>query len=739
MKRNRLCPETSRPHHIGAVTPNPCVLSASTGIALRRLRVLLAGLAAVAGLSAFRAPYFSRLSVEDGLSQNTVFTVCQDSTGMMWFGTMDGLSRYDGYDFRVWRNAAGDGESLQSDIVKLLFVDSEGRVWAGTDKGLSLYRSESDSFLNWDVGEVGGLASADGGELYVTAGGQFRIFNPEKDEWRDGGLGGGVCPGVLCRDGDCLWIGSSDGGLYRMDVVGGEVRKIPEISSRAMVTAIFRSGKNLWVATEGDGLWKIEIDGKNCAGAEQIRQKDGLPSNFVRSVSTDGEGRLWVGTYGGLGILDGETFLCVTGDASQEGALSQNSVRSICRDSQGGMWLGTYYGGVNWWHPLKNRFSTLRREASARSLNDNVVNCMAEDTRGRLWIGTNTGGVNCWDSSAGTFRHWSVKSGSGGGNIHETDDVKALWIDDAGRRVYVGAHAGGLSCINMVSGAMTRFSSGVSGDSVGNKGLADVYSIVPFDGGGKLWIGTLGGLQVFDCAKARTEMPVFAGGAEKFAAMPVRALLYSGGQLSSGRLLWAGGGEGLAVFACDGVTLSLCGDISAPAEMYVQSLLEIPGKYVLAGTRDGLWSYDCAGGEWTRFSSADGLPGNIIDGMVADRYGMIWVSTDKGISRFNPFSLSFRNYTADDGLPPNQFNPSAGLGRGSGEIMFGGSNGITYFNPDLFSDNPYSPEPVITGFSLTGKYGSRKHDSGKYESGNIYSGNIHLGNGRRNFRLCPPS
>ncbi len=293
-----------------------------------------------------------------------------------------------------------------------------------------------------------------------------------------------------------------------------------------------------------------------------------------------------------------------------------------------------------------------------------------------------------------------------------------MWIDDAGRRVYVGAHAGGLSCINVVSGTVTRFASGASGD---NPGVADVYSIVPYDGGGKLWIGTLGGLQLFDCAKARTESPVFAGGAAKFAAMPVRVLLSSGG------LLWAGGGEGLAVFACDGGTLSLCEDISAPARMYVQSLLEIPGKYVLAGTRDGLWNYDYAAGEWTRFSSADGLPGNIIDGIVADRYGMIWVSTDKGISRFNPFSLSFRNYTADDGLPPNQFNPSAALGRGDGEIMFGGANGITYFNPNLFVDNPYSPEPVITGFSLTGKYESGRYESGKYESGRYESGKYESG------------
>ena len=151
---------------------------------------------------------------------------------------------------------------------------------------------------------------------------------------------------------------------------------------------------------------------------------------------------------------------------------------------------------------------------------------------------------------------------------------------------------------------------------------------------------------------------------------------------------------------------------------------------MLAGTRDGLWSYDCSNGEWTRFTAADGLPGNIIDGMVADRYGMIWVSTDSGISRFNPFSLSFRNYTADDGLPPNQFNPAAGLGRSNGEIVFGGSDGLTYFNPDLFADNPYSPEPVITGFTLTGKYAPGKSGAANTDSGNIYSGNIQLRNGK---------
>lgn len=364
--------------------------------------------------SGFRTPCFSRLSVEDGLSQNTVFTICQDSCGMMWFGTMDGLSRYDGYEFRVWRNSAGDTTSLSSDIVKQLYAGADGRVWAGTGKGLSLYRPESGSFRNWNVGEVSGIAPADDGKLYVAAGGRFRIFDFAKDEWRDGGLGGGVVPSVLCRDGDCLWIGSRDAGLFRMDISGGDIRRVPEFTSRALVTAVLRSGRNLWVATEGDGLWRLEIDGKSCVRAERTGQKEGLPSNFVRSLSEDGEGRLWAGTYGGLCIFDGKTLLTVRGDAFREDALSQNSVRSICRDSQGGMWLGTYYGGVNWWHPLKNRFETLRREPSARSLNDNVVNCISEDSSGRLWIGTNTGGVNCWNPASGTFRYWSVKTAPGG-------------------------------------------------------------------------------------------------------------------------------------------------------------------------------------------------------------------------------------------------------------------------------------------------------------------------------------
>ncbi len=694
------------------------VSSICSGETFRRLSTVLLGLCAALVFSGFRAPYFSHLSVEDGLSQNTVFTICQDSTGMMWFGTMDGLSRYDGYEFSVWRNTAGDAASLLSDIVKHLFVDPNGRIWIGTDKGLSLYQPESDSFLNWNVGEVSGLAYADGGELYVAAGGQLRIFNLEKGEWLDGGLGGGVSPSVLWRDADCLWIGSREGGLYRMDTAGGEVRKIPELSSRSMVSAVLRNGKNLWVATEGDGLWKIEIDGKTCIGAKQISKNDGLPSNFVRSVSTDGDGRLWVGTYGGLCILDGEVFQTINGDDSQEGALSQNSVRSICRDNQGGMWLGTYYGGVNWYHPLKNRFSTLRRESSTRTLNDNVVNCISEDASGKLWIGTNTGGVNCWNPSAGTFRYWSVKSGRRDGNVLETDDVKALWIDNSGNKVYVGAHAGGLSCIDVSSGTVTRFASGVAGE---NSGISDIYSIVPFESGEKLWLGTLGGLQIFDRTKRTTESPVFTSGAEKFSAMQVRALLLSGGRL------WAGGGDGLQVFSCNGSSLSICESISAPVKMYVQSLLEIPGKYVFVGTREGLWTYDYAVGKWTSYTSAEGLSGNIIEGIVADRYGMIWISTDKGISRFNPFSVSFRNYTSADGLPSNQFNPAAGLERSNGEIMFGGSNGISYFNPDLFTDNPYSPEPVITGFSLTGKY----------ESGNIYpkSGEIRLPYDRNSFAV----
>lgn len=658
--------------------------------------------------TAFRTPYFSHLSVDDGLSQSTVFSICQDSDGFMWFGTMDGLSRYDGYEFRVWRNTPSDSTSLSSDIVRNVFADDRGRVWAGTVAGLSLYDGISDSFRSWSVGEVAGIASADAGELYVSAGGRLSVFNPETGQWRSGGLGGGVTSTVLCRDGSALWVATPENGLFRLDTIDGEVRKVPEFTSGKPINSIFAYGDTIWIATEGDGLWCLELNGKACTSAEKFTQRDGLPSNFVRSLSADDSGRLWVGTYGGLCILEDGDFNPVLSDSFREGALSQNSVRSICRDSQGGMWLGTYFGGLNYWHPLRNHFSSLRCSPSPNSLNDNVVNCMTEDSRGRVWIGTNTGGVNCWDSIRGTFRFWPMKSGDG--SSPESNDVKAIWVDDAGGKVYVGAHAGGLSCISMATGAVSHFfPSAPSSPETGSSRKSDsgsarplnVYAIVPQPSSSKLWLGTLEGVWLFDRRSGEISAPAFSDDARKVSSNSARSLLLD----SSGRL-WTGGGNGLSVFSVSDGRLSLCSDIEVPAGLYVHCFLEVPGKAVWVGSREGLLCFEPSGGNWTVYTVDNGLPSNIVDALEVDEFGMIWVSTDRGICRFNPYTSSFRNFTVEDGLSGSQFNPNSSLRRRDGEIMFGGVDGITVFSPELFSDNPYSPRPVITDFRLSGKYAS---------------------------------
>lgn len=671
-------------------------------------------LASAVFLTGFRSPYFTQITAEDGLPQNTVFSICQDRDGLMWMGTMDGLSRYDGYDFRIWRSSAADSTSLCSDIVHHVFTDGGGRLWAGTSEGLSLYDSGTDSFRNWRTGAVTGLAPAEDGAVYVASREGLEVFDGGRGLVRSIKLGAGVLPEAIARDSGSLWIATAGDGLLRMGIPEGDIRKVPEFSSKCRVSAIYPYGEAVWVATEGDGLWCLEFDGKTCTKAEVFTRRDGLPSDYVRSIETDDNGRLWVGTYGGLCILEDGVFNSVIADPFREGALSQNSVRSICRDSQGGMWLGTYFGGVNYYHPLKNHFRAIRRTPGGRTLNDNVVNCMVEDGRGRIWIGTNTGGVNCWDTATGNFRYWSMRTGNGASP--EPYDVKALFVDDRAGKVYVGAHAGGLSVIDMASGVMTKLPAGDSGVS------SDIYSILPGLTASTLWIGTLEGPAIFDRRSAKFSFPFCSGGGSLHEMRSARALLLD----SEGRF-WAGGADGLYVYSvtADGCLVPV--ELTVPEGLYVQSLLEVSGKFLWAGTRDGLWRLDYADGSWKRFSIADGMPSNIVDGLCTDIYDMLWLSTDKGISRYNPFSGTFRNFTAEDGLSGNQFNPASSLRRSGGEILFGGVDGITAFSPDLLSDNPYSPSPLITDFRLTGKYASEDlHPS---------PGGIRLSHDRNSFAI----
>ncbi len=640
---------------------------------------------------------FSNLSVSDGLSQNTVLSIVQDDAGSIWLATFDGLNKYDAYDFSVYRHVEGDSTSIAANTVRTLLLDSEGRLWAGTDAGLSLYDRRKDRFRNRPTpeGRVTGIAEIGSDRLMVSTEGRLRIFDISKELFVEGEIPEymAVMPveTLYAHEGH-VYIGTRSSGLFVYSIAKKEFRRLAAFDSYSQINVIMASSPALlWIGTEGDGLYRIDLTESSVTNWRYSSQNSSIASNYVRSIGMDAEGKVWIGTFGGLNIMDGDDIILLHSNPFAYGSLSQNSIRSIFRDKQQGMWLGTYYGGVNYWNPLKNRFRHIQMTQNLNSLNDNIISCIVEDDDGVLWIGTNNGGVNRYDPLREEFRNYSLKV-YGRAAAMESNDIKAIFIGEGSPYIYIGAHAGGLNVLDSRNGEMRHL-----GPVDGRDGPDDVYSIIRADGN-HLYLGSLDGLWIFDLRKRRFFRPEGAD------LLPRRIKILHEDDRG---LLWVGGEDGLRVcrigedFKIVNIEKELAGEYDkVPDLLQVQCFHESSMGTMWIGTRNGLYRYEPSRAAMERYTSERGLPNDIIRSIGEDSHGRLWISTDKGLSCFNPYSDSFRNYTSHDGLQSDLFNTGSYCRTADGEMYFGGINGITSFIPEKLEDNPYSPDPVLTGLRV---------------------------------------
>ncbi len=646
---------------------------------------------------AMSAIHFTRISIESGLSQSTIFSITQDRDGNIWFATYDGVNKYDGYGFTVYQHVIGDRNSIADDISRFLCSDKDGRIWVGTASGLSLYDEDLDIFRNYYYKDthqpVNVIHPLSESHLLVALDDRLTVFDIEKRDFRDDILPVTMMPmkakTISSGDGK-IFIGTVSGEVYIYEPEANMVYplKIFNGGGCSIQTILLESDRNLYIGTEGAGLFKVDLVSGN---VRRFRHSDsGLSSDYVRALAMDSSNRLWIGTFNNLCIYDGwkDRFTVYSSMPEDPESLSQQSVRCIFKDSQGGMWLGTYFGGANYYHPMKMRFRTIRHIPYSNSLSGNVVSCIVEDRDGTLWIGTNDGGVNHYDPARETFSYYLEGNRRDG---VEANDIKAIHIDYTRGKVFIGAHAGGLHVLDRKTGRMDFYIPDKSRPS-----SSDVYAILPRDGG-SLYIGTLGGLYVFDIASSTFSMREenLSGDSR----LPVNIMtMYK----DSGNRLWLGGDKDLEVYDVSSGDIGRClsremniGDIQA-----VQDFYESADGMVWIATRSGLYGFDSGRDTTLHFTVADGLPNNVIYGIEEDSTGHLWLSSNKGLTNFDPASGKIKNYSSSDGLQSDQFNTYSHCRTSDGRMYFGGINGITTFVPESLGDNPYSPQPVISQLML---------------------------------------
>ena len=623
---------------------------------------------------------FNHLTINDGLSQSSVTCILQDKTGFMWYGTQDGLNRYDGYNFKIFKNIPGDSTSLTENFIFSLIEDQSGTFYVETQSGVfHKYDPRSESFQiidkkNFDFSEV--KMSSVGATLSEKSG----------LSWT-GGLSRAV-------------------GLTLTDTKTGKTKTFkhnpsdPYSLSDDKVYSIFRDRSgNLWVGTF-NGLDRFdETTEKFFHYKNNPKDPNSLADNWVWPIYEDSRGYLLIGTVrNGLSIFDKKKnlFYNYKTDSNNPSSINDNFIFSIYQDRGGVIWLGTNLGGVNYFNPSAQSFELYKNEpGNENSLSDNIVLSMLVDKNDNYWIGTRNGGLNKLDYNKQKFTFYTHNSSESKSIV--SNSIQSLLEDKEGN-IWLGTYSSGLDVLNPKTGAFTHYTNN-SSDLLS---LSDnrVYSLAE-DKHGNIWIGTYGGgLNKLNKTTGKFHRYQFReGDTTSISSNATWSLAFDiDGNLWVGTY---GGGINILNPATNKFKRIKNNpkDPNSLADDNIIRVFKDSKNNMWIGTTKGLSKYKRENSSFKNYSEKDGLANNFVFGITEDSKGNLWLSTNNGLSKFNPEKETFKNYYAEDGLQSNEFNQNAfAKDPKTGRMLFGGINGFNVFNPDSIRGNTYIPPIAFTNY-----------------------------------------
>lgn len=675
---------------------------------------------------------FDHLSLEEGLPQSVVQCLLQDSKGFMWFGTQDGLIRYDGYEFKVYRYDPEEPHSLSGSLVTSLYEDRQGMLWVGTNGGgVNQFDRQTERFTRYmnDPTDPASLShnivqaiyEDDTGGLWVgTAGGGLNWFDRQagrftrylNDPHDPDSLSHNWVTSVYQDRAGALWIGTGvpgvpGGGLDRLDPPGAAAPagRFAHYAAEPVQSIYQDQSGRLWFGTIAAGLGSLDPQAAPGTAVAYYRHvvtdTRSLSDDHIWAIIQDADGALWLATdSGGVDRFDPATRTLhhYRSDPQDPHSLANDQTRALYYDRAGILWIGTFGGGVDRYDRAKVKFAVYRNDpADPNSLNSNSVWSVREDEQGILWVGTFGGGLNRLDRRTGDVTHYrhdpSDPHSLSGNNVMTT-------LLDRDGTLWVGVLDGTLDRFDRETGTFVHYP-------------ASFVTALYQDRDGTLWIGAAGtGLGRLDPRAADDP-----GQAQLlfYTNVPTNPHSLSDNNITTiveGREgeLWVGTFNG-GLNRLDrqtGFFTHYQNDPSDPASLggnIVLAVLQDQGGQLWVGTAVGLDRLDPATGRFQHYREKDGLASSLIYGLLEEdappgEGGALWLSTNAGLSRFDPRTETFQNYGPSDGVQSTEFNQGAYFKNVAGEMFFGGVDGLNVFQPAGVRSNPYAPPIVITDFQL---------------------------------------
>ncbi len=653
---------------------------------------------------------FVRYSTLRGLSSNSQKCVTQDKDGFIWVGTVDGLNRFDGYTFKVYRKNPIDTSSLRSNLINCLYTDSNGNLWIGTyGGGLSVYDKEKDNFytyLKFLNNNINSITEDKHRRLWVGTTLGLYMFDPKRNSFVQylknpanpfdtSTIAYDEVDRITAED-NILWIAYSTGMLSALNTTTMTFKhyRLFDISSRETadfsINSLVLDNDKIWISTWSKGIWIFD----KTRGTSRPYENE--KSRYINFIFKDTKNRLWYSPeYKGLVLIDRQKQISYEEDDLDQNSISSNLLSNIFQDREGDLWITSKLGDLNCVIPDSPFRNWHKNPNSKFALTSNLVYTVMEDSRNRIWVGYEDGGIDILDAKKINPKiniKGDSSTGLGPGPVMDI-------FESRDGSIWVGKYLDGLRKYNEGTKSFTSFKH-IDGNDKSIAGNDVRY--ISEDSHGNLWVAVHGsGIDMYD-----PETGIFAH--HRHSDNNPTATILSDWTYTAlcdkQNNIWICTVAGVSVLSEKGIVLkqyagnnqekfNLSSDLAYIA--FIDSK-----NYVWIGTADGLNKLDPTTGLIRKYFTSDGLPSNLIIDIMEDNNHDIWISTNSGLSKFLPEDNSFENFSMQDGLATNEFNKLASFKNPNGEMYFGGRGGLTCFNPDSIKINSYKPPVYLIGFKL---------------------------------------
>ncbi|WP_036691953.1 hybrid sensor histidine kinase/response regulator transcription factor [Pedobacter glucosidilyticus] len=650
---------------------------------------------------------FQHLSVEDGLSQSSVLSITQDGTGFMWFGCRYGLNKYDGKKFKIYYHH-DDSKRISPDNKIKVYRGKQKKIWAISFSGLDVYNEELDTFTRFYNSSILKCFLQDQtGRIWLgtqnglifsedSSNSKFTLFPLTSDHQR-------LIINVLFEDNQRrIWIGTNK-GLFC--IKNSKVAYYPYYQNQLTsietdVTSLAQDiYQNLWIGTKGKGVSILNIKTGRFIRrfSQQVKDVNSIPSNDIFKIISSKTGYLWIGTQDGLSVINPHSYKIITyrNTPSDIKSLSQNSVYDLFEDQNGSIWIGTYYGGINIVHKTPFSFKVYAIENHYKNLNVNVISALYEDNHKKLWVGTESSGLNYFSKDFKKLKTYQ-------NNIYDfnsisSNSIKCIIKDNEGR-LWIATHKGGLNLFNQKSGHFVSYKTNPKDSTTID--ADNIYTILQ-DSKNRFWIGTGYGLSLFNPKTG------------KFKRSKIIAKEY---RVPGSYVMNIFEDSQKNLYVCNLLGIHILKENSKFFKLLPYALKAGLNSnqinYMYEDSKKRIWIANYYGGitlfnpatlAFKTYNINQKLSNNNVVGILEDNKGMLWLSTNNGLVRFDVDKKEFHNYDQKDGLPSNEFNKGSCLKLKDGTLLFGGYKGIVSFNPDDIKVNTFVPPVLLSDLKLFDK------------------------------------